>query len=242
MRPGRRFGLGSATVILAGGVVALMLIPAGDSEVGATRALSTSPELTRYLDNAVSPPPVRILTPAPVAVTETASPPDADPLLPPGAETGVETADAEVPPAEPRELTTTRTALNMREGPSTSNPTVSVLRPDEKVEVLERSGSWARVQRTDGASGWVYASYLGSEANDPAPRQDTPVREASADAGEKSDDVLASLRLRSSPSTRARTIVMIEPGTALRVAERRPGWVRVIMPDGLTGWVRTTTR
>lgn len=134
-----------------------------------------------------------------------------------------------------------RTPVNLRTGPSTDQSSVMVLPAREEVAVLERSGSWARIARADGTTGWVYASYLGEDRT-PAASAAPATRDAAATPRPANDEgpQLASLKLRAEPSTRARSITVLEPGTPLKVAERRPGWVRVIMPDGITGWVRTT--
>lgn len=255
MRLGHRFGFGHGVLAATGVMAAMLLIPAGEADTTATpertTVLSTSPELERFLDNAARVEPdaptaqeviaavaaAPELTPTPdLDLTETAS-------TPPDDQMADLTDEAEAVVDEPvLETTTVRTAVNLREGPSTSNPTLFVLQPDEKVAILERDGGWARVRRSDGAVGWAYASYLGD-----APPRTEPVREAArrdpvreqAGAAERQGTQLASLRLRSAPSGMSRVLLTVEPGTPLRVAERRRGWARVVLPDGVSGWIRT---
>lgn len=245
MRTGYRFGLGQGILLTVGVLVALMLIP-GDKSDEATantpRMLATSPELQRFLNDAA-----RVEPDAPTAdevIAEVAAQPEI--VAPQDDEADeTETASIEEPSSdalqEPIESTTARTAVNMREGPSTSNPTMFVLQPDEKVAVLERDGGWAKVRRTDGATGWVYARYLGDAPPEPVSQPDRqPTREASREeANPQGGTELASLRLRSGPSRLSRVLLTVQPGTPLRVAERRPGWARVIMPNGVSGWIRT---
>lgn len=255
MRLGHRLGFGHGVLAATAVLGAMLLIPADDADTAASpervAVLSTSPELERFLDNAARVEPdaptaqeviaevaaAPELTPTPdLDLTETASTPPDDQM-----------ADlADEPEAivdEPvLETTTVRTAVNMREGPSTANPTLFVLQPDEKVAILERDGGWARVRRSDGAVGWAYASYLGD-----APPRTEPTREASRSEpvrqqrveAEQRGTQLASLRLRSAPSGMSRVLLTVEPGTPLRVAERRRGWARVVLPDGVSGWIRT---
>lgn len=256
MRLGHRLGFGHGVLAVTGVLAAMLLIPAGDPDTVAaperTSMLSTSPELQRFLDDASRVEPdaptaqeviARVaaapeLTPTPdLDMTETASTPLVDESVEEGIDEPVAAAEEPV-----LETTTVRTAVNMREGPSTSNPTLFVLQPDEKVAILERDGGWARVRRSDGAVGWAYASYLGD-----APPRTEPVREASRSEAVRQQRIepeepgtqLASLRLRSAPSGLSRVILTVEPGTPLRVAERRRGWARVVMPDGVSGWIRT---
>ncbi|HEY9012993.1 MAG TPA: SH3 domain-containing protein [Devosia sp.] len=275
-----RFGFGTAAFALAGVVGAMMLIP-GDpsSEAVATapqvQTALTSPELTRFLDNALDTSPEAKTSEEVIAAV--ASAPDATPSAPrvqvaatsptsPVQGLGLpETADMTVTGSVTAsdETLRARTAVNMRSGPSTSYGTLTVLQPDEPVTVLERDGGWARIQKNDGATGWVYGSYLGDgSAIAAAPvRSPEPVREASVTAREveaeqvrtsrfslreprketrrNDDNQLAAIRLRASPSSGSETIMIVEAGTPLRIAEKRRGWARVVIPGGISGWVRT---
>ncbi len=250
MRLGQRIGWGHVLLVTVGLVAALMLIPAGPSDDDTprtSRLFSTSPDLQRFLDDAAQVAPGAPTSEEVIATVgarpEIVRPEPEIAVAAPAAEELDETETASVPPETPEvpiDSTTVRTAVNMREGPSTNNPTLFVLQPDEKVAVLERDGGWARVRRDDGATGWVFARYLGdapAEARTPTPRRaapDTPTQSRASSGTE-----LASLRLRSGPSQLSRVLLVVEPGTPLRVAERRSGWVRVVLPDGVSGWIRT---
>ena len=271
-----RFGFGTAAFALAGVVGAMMLIPGDPSnEAEATtpqvQTALTSPELTKFLDNAVDP--ARGEQTSDEVIAAVAAAPDvaktaprvqvasAAPTTPVQGLALPETADmtvtGSVVPAGGETLSA-RTAVNMRSGPSTSYGTLTILQPDEPVTVLERNGSWARIQKSDGATGWVYGSYLGDGA---AVAATAEVREASlvpreveADQLRKTrfslreprretrrgdDSQLATIRLRASPSSGSETIMMVDAGTPLRIAEKRRGWARVVIPGGISGWVRT---
>ena len=250
-------GLSAITLAFAALMGGMLLIPApeADSDVPQASALATSSSLSRFLGDAIDP--ARPLAAAPV--TELAALPEPPvvsrpalatpsvalpvtkpvPAVPAPVETALATA-VEPPVAVPAsaERIPVRTPVNLRSGPSTDEATLLVLPAKEEVAILERSGNWARIARNDGTTGWVFASYLGK---DMAPAPSATTREAAAAPRvEQEAPQLASLKLRAEPSTRSRSITQLEPGTPLKVAERRPGWVRVIMPDGLTGWVRTS--
>lgn len=275
-----RFGFGTAAFALTGTVGILLLVP-GDpaskatATTGAQPAFTTSSELTTFLDNAVDP--ARAQQTSDRVIASVASAPEsaraevevkvAAPTAPVQGlalpETAAMTVTGSV--AASGETLSARTAVNMRSGPSTSYGTLTILQPDEPVTVLARNGSWAMIRRSDGATGWVYGSYLGdgaSVASTAAPvRSAEPIREASVTAREveaeqvrktrfslreprretrrDDDSQLAAIRLRASPSSRSETIMMVDAGTPLRIAEKRRGWARVVIPGGISGWVQT---
>lgn len=236
----RRFGFGQVSLAVVGIVAALMLIPGdgGTVEAAKPRALSTSPELTRFLDGAIDTRPAARSS-AEVIAEAAAAPEPGQPAkvaLPQPPETQV----AAVPePAGP--LTSVRSPVNMRSGPSTGHATLMVLHPDERVSVLAQQDGWAQIRKADGTTGWVYGRYLGigaPEATEPA-ASEKPIREASAETRTRNDiSTNAAVRLRASPSSMSQTIMTVEPGTPMQVAEQRRGWIRVILPDGLSGWIR----
>lgn len=254
-----RFGLGGVTLGIVGTVGVLMLIPGGNNDATPRQsAVSTSPQLAAFLDNAIDTRPAE-KTSAEVIAEVAAGPEPGQPapvqnvVAPLGPQT-VAATTAVPEPAGPRELVAARTAVNLRSGPSTANPTLFVLQPDEQVAIVERQGGWAKVEARNGETGWVYGSYLGdgSVAGDadrtvtssvePATvrksRAEKPIREARVERPRDTGSNLASIRLRAGPSRNAETIGTIDPGTPLRIAERRNGWARVVVPGGISGWVR----
>lgn len=250
-----RMSLGKILLATTGIAGALMLIPGDPGRQSPTTApqqtaLSTSPELASFLDNAIAPNPAA-MTPEQVIAEAAAAPEPGAPVkgleLPTDPEiTG--SISVTSTPVGPRELTSVRSPVNMRAGPSTSYATLFVLQPDEQVAILARDGSWAQVEKTNGATGWVYSRYLGTDSGVDAPSVSAPVREASVDAEQRPrktvkvvrDDgaELAGIRLRASPSNKAPTVYEVEPGTPIRVAQRRGSWLRVVLPNGVSGWVK----
>lgn len=252
-----RFGLGGVTLGVVGTVGVLMLIPGGNGDAAPRQsAVSTSPQLASFLDSAIETRPAE-KTSAEV-IAEVAAGPE------PGQQAPVQTFALSVTPqagdgtaTQPdmaqRELVAARTAVNLRAGPSTSNPTLFVLQPDEQVAIVDRQGNWAKVEARNGETGWVYGSYLGGgstadvdrtvtssvePAATPKARVEKPVRQSRTERSRNTDSNLASIRLRAGPSRSAETIGTIAPGTPLRIAERRNGWARVVVPGGISGWVR----
>jgi SH3-like domain-containing protein len=254
-----RFGFGGVALGVVGTVGVLMLIPGGnDTAAPRQSAVSTSPALARFLDNALETRPTEKTSDQVIAEVaagpEPGQPAPVQKLAVPVVQTVAATTTAPVTPTGPRELVAARSAVNLRAGPSTSNPTLFVLQPDEQVAVVERQGGWAKVEARNGETGWVYGSYLGdgSVASDvdttatssiePAaaqkPRVEKPIREASVERPRQTASSPNLIRLRAGPSRGAETIGTVEPGTPLRIAERRDGWARVVVPGGISGWVR----
>lgn len=64
----------------------------------------------------------------------------------------------------------TATSLNVRSGPSTSDPIVSSARRNQRVTVLGRSGEWSRIRLASGVPGWVASRYLREERGCPPDR------------------------------------------------------------------------
>ena len=121
----------------------------------------------------------------------------------------------------------------------------------QQVAIVERQGHWARVEARGGQTGWVYGSYLGdgsaatdvdrtvtSSVETPKVQVQKPARQARVERQRNTGSELASIRLRAGPSRNAATIGTVEAGTPLRIAERRNGWARVVVPGGVSGWVR----
>lgn len=256
--PRMHFGLGGVALGVAGTVAILMLIPGDNTDTQSrASALSTSPELSTFLDKSIDTRPSEKTSDQVIAevaaAPEPGQPAPVQNLALPTAPATLTVAATGTQPTGPRELLAVRSAVNMRAGPSTSDPTLFVLNPDEQVAVLERQGGWARIEKSNGATGWVYSRYLGdgSVADDvdttvtgsiepaasPKPRVEKPIREARVEQPRNSVG-LASIRLRAAPSRGAETVFTVEPGTPLRIAERRKGWARVVVPGGMSGWVQ----
>lgn len=60
----------------------------------------------------------------------------------------------------PRAAWHTRTAVNLRKGPGTAFPIVSVIESGSQVTVLEQQRSWSRVKLSSGVTGWVMSKAI----------------------------------------------------------------------------------
>jgi hypothetical protein len=95
---------------------------------------------------------------------------------PPAAAPGAPAAPAEAPapPPEPAWVSG-ELRMNFRALPSPTSTPLGVVKTGDEVRVLERRGSWARVQVGDGSSGWLPDSALAAV---PPPREHVAQLEA----------------------------------------------------------------
>jgi SH3-like domain-containing protein len=239
--------------ILAAGGVGLALIPGqAKPEIANIDAASSAPtgigaaapSLLRTLDYELSPPTVAPATPpTKVAAVEPA------PIAP------AASLAAPAPPISDTPLSDDRigpTAVNMRSGPSTSSDTLSVLTPDQPVQVGETRNGWVQVTLPDGTGGWVYGTYLARAAvaapateNSAAPPARTTTAQARAvirgSAGDLEDrmaHIASPLTAYSRPLDSARSVFTLQPGDEVRIAEVRGDWLRVETDDGMMAWIR----
>ena len=235
------------------GLVAFASIPGGSAPrlaeaegPAVTRAslASPNPDLLRQLDAAVAPPvskpaetqPVKVAavmrTPI-VPTVATPQPPVADPNLTPDA--------------------IGSTAVNLRAGPSSSAEQLAVLQPGEAIEVGGSTGGWVKIIRADGTSGWVYSSYLASNATTAlasnAATTSRPTRVASAqtraviqgdaeDLEDRTAHIASALPAYSRPANSAKSVLVLQPGDDVYIAEVRGNWLRVETEDGISAWIR----
>lgn len=255
--------IGNATLICAGAVGLLMLLP---SDNGASAGgphtlrstLATSPKLAHYLQ-------ARLQT-APVDRQFRVQPPLPEPVQPPVVDSAPLVVAATDTLSYGGYDTRSRTALNVREGPSTEHATLFVLQPDIGVRVEEVSGGWARISASDGSTGWAFAKYLTGASAQLAERTSAGETRAAPKAKyEKTKETVVArtevvakkqagastaahseaqafrlantIPMRSSPSTTSPRLSTVPAGSKLRVVERNGRWARVILMDGTSGWI-----
>ena len=165
------------------------------------------------------------------------------------------------PPTEPPPTTTTwyvvnASALNVREGPSTSYKSLGTVKRNEVVEELDVSadGVWAQIKRySDGLVGWSSKAYLvvttapsplptDPPSTDPPPTTGDPPPDGNggSDPAETWYRVTAtSLNVREQPSTSAQVTGSVKINQVVMALEVSTdgSWIRIKRPyDGLTGW------
>lgn len=233
--------------VIALGAGALALIPGGTRPMVATAdadqpsvalaSVSTpNPALLRRLDAEVAPPPARTLAPEPVKVAAVDPAPIADP-----------SASAPIPDPNLKPDSIGTSAVNLRSGPSSSTPQITVLQPGEAVQVGESSGGWVKVTRADGSTGWVYASYLASNASAGAATASTRIASAqpravihggAGDLEDRTARIASRLPAYARPNDGSQSVFTLQPGDQVYIAEVRGSWIRVETEDGMTAWIR----
>jgi uncharacterized protein YraI len=125
--------------------------------------------------------------------------------------------------------------LNLRSGPSTSQPIMRVLVSNEVVEIISNSGEWAQVKlRNSDVRGFVVRQFLNLTDSLPAEVGDdrpTPMTGQGEVTG-------TSVNIRSGPSTQSSILTTVRQGTRLNLVERRGQWLRVRFGD-IDGYIAT---
>jgi SH3-like domain-containing protein len=108
--------------------------------------------------------------------------------------------------------------VNVRTGPSTSNPVYMELFEGYPLQVIEKKDDWIKVRDFENDSGWIYSSLT-----------------------EKGNTVIVSAEsranMRSGPGTSNAVVATLERGVVLNVIERQDQWVKVRHLSGTEGWI-----
>jgi len=135
------------------------------------------------------------------------------------------------PPGEIGWYRVTASALNVREGPSTSDTVVGSLPFNSVVKGLEKNadGTWIKILReSDGLTGWCFAAYLEETHEPPPPTELKNWYQVNA----------TTLNVRKEPTTSAEKIGYLSQGQIVLGLETNDDktWVRIQRFDGLIGW------
>lgn len=112
----------------------------------------------------------------------------------------------------------TKDNVNIRTGPSTSNPVYMELFKGYPLKVASKKGEWFKVTDFEGDSGWVHSSLTKSG--------NTVIVNAKK-----------SVNMRSSASTKASIIANVERGVVLTKLSREGNWTKVRHGGGTVGWI-----
>lgn len=154
-------------------------------------------------------------------------------------------ADAAAPaepaaPAPPVHETVTITAdsLNVRQGAGSTHPVVTTLPKGTRVERLEESGGWLRIQADDGTTGWISARYAAAEGAS-STESAAPAQPAAAPAGPQLRVTATTLNLRETPAKDGAVVTQLPHGMVVQQVEVSSDgeWMRVKSPGGFDGWV-----
>ncbi len=136
-----------------------------------------------------------------------------------------------LPPASG--TTTVTSALNLRSGPSTSDPVISVMPAGATVTLTGESAIGFLGVTYNGRTGWAYATFLSTSGATPPP---TP--EPSPGTGTAT--VTNSLNLRAGPSTADAVIAVMPAGSTVTLTGNSSNGFLSVSFNGREGWAYAT--
>ncbi|HIV28108.1 MAG TPA: SH3 domain-containing protein [Candidatus Ornithocaccomicrobium faecavium] len=153
----------------------------------------------------------------------------------------VPTPTAGVSPGQWATLTLSSTSgrMHVRQGPSTSTPSLDILSHGARVEVLGETGEWSNI-RANGVVGYVKTQYLVFDAA--ATATPTPAPTAGAPSGQWATLNLGSssgrMHVRQGPSTSTPSLDIIAHGARVEVLGEVGEWSNIRV-NGVVGYVKT---
>lgn len=134
------------------------------------------------------------------------------------------------------------TLLNVRQGPSISNPIITTLSQGTVVQLggyRNDTTTWVMVILSNGQQGWSYAPFLQTSYNLSSLPVWTPPNTGGVPSGPTATVYGAyHLNVRQGPGTSFAPIMSIPRGTVVQLIGRNStgGWLKIQMPSGTQGW------
>ena len=126
--------------------------------------------------------------------------------------------------------TVTASSLNVRSGPSTSYTVVTTLKKNDKVNILQSSNGWYKIETSSGKQGWVSSSYI--SASNSNTNNSTNNNTQSNIAIVNTDG----LNFRNGAGTSYSIIKVLNKGEKVEVISESNGWSKV-KHDSRLGYV-----
>ena len=123
--------------------------------------------------------------------------------------------------------TVTATSLNVRSGPSASYTIVTNVKKNEKVNILQSSNGWYKIETTSGKQGWASSSYISIPSNN-ITNTESNIAIVNTDG----------LKFRNGAGTSYSIIKVLNKGEKVEVISESNGWSRVRY-DSRLGYVAT---
>ncbi len=143
------------------------------------------------------------------------------------------TADSGRTPTPSSDTATVTSALNLRTGPSTSDPVITVMPAGATVALTGESANGFLGVTYNSRTGWAYAGFLSTGGSTPAP---TP--EPSPGTGTAT--VTGALNLRSGPSTTDAIIAVMPAGSTVTLTGNSSNGFLSVSFNGREGWAYAT--
>lgn len=113
--------------------------------------------------------------------------------------------------------------VNLRKGPSTSDPIIWELGKGFPLKVVGSKGSWYKVSDFENDVGWIYKNLVSRK-----PHLIVKVNKNSKDQ----------INIRSGPGTKYQVVGKAQYGVVFETLQQKSGWVKVRHETGLTGWIK----
>ena len=126
--------------------------------------------------------------------------------------------------------TVTASSLNVRSGPSTSYTVVTTVKKNDKVNILQSSNGWYKIETSSGKQGWVSSSYI--SASNSNTNNSTNNNTQSNIARVNTDG----LNFRNGAGTSYSIIKVLNKGEKVEVISESNGWSKV-KHDSRLGYV-----
>jgi uncharacterized protein YraI len=126
------------------------------------------------------------------------------------------------PQLETTATATTTDRLNLRTGPATSYPTITVIPTGSKVILTGQDSNGFRSVSFNGQEGWAFGTYLSIDAPTPSPS-------ATATTTDR-------LNLRSGPGTSYSTVTVLPLGAVVTLTGQNTNGFRSVTWSGFSGW------
>ena len=115
--------------------------------------------------------------------------------------------------------TVTASSLNVRSGPSTSYKIVTTVKKNDKVNILQSSNGWYKIETASGKQGWASASYISISNNDTNNNTNTSENIAIVNTD--------GLKFRTGAGTSYSIIKVLNKGEKVEVISESAGWSKV---------------
>ena len=113
--------------------------------------------------------------------------------------------------------------VNLRKGPSTSDPIIWELGKGFPLKVVGSKGSWYKVSDFENDVGWIYKNLVSRK-----PHLIVKVNKNSKDQ----------INIRSGPGTKYQVVGKAQYGVVFETLQQKSGWVKVRHETGFTGWIK----
>lgn len=126
-------------------------------------------------------------------------------------------------------VTVTGSYTNFRKGAGIGYGIIRKITYGTTGDILEKKGSWYRIQLKDGKTGWVYKQYVSESGYKDA-----------AESSSKTKKIVVSaytVNVRTEPSTSGKLVTAIRKNEVYTYSECKNGWYKIVTPSGESGYV-----